>query len=138
MLTKCLVVILAAVGCIGSSHGQARPSAPGVDEIIFHLAVNPGDFPWILELGREGKDDPRVIPLLKTMFSAEQKEPTQPSLDLANIAHLRKSQYVAVALMKLGVPDRIYLDELSRYGKPRLPAILRTNSRISPAIQKHL
>ena len=99
MLTKCFVVALAAVGCSISLYSQAKPSAPNVNEIISHLEANPGDFPWILELGRYGKDDPRIIPLLKTMFAPEQSEPTRPLPDPANISHLRKSQYIAVALI---------------------------------------
>ena len=94
------------------------PPASGVGSIIEKLRSNPGELGLIGQLDKYW-DDPRVIPALRDLFAEDRA--SRVVGQLANLS-VPASQVVALTLLKNGVRDEIYFEELAGYVREAISA----------------
>ena len=86
-----------------------RPPQKSIDEVIKNLQVQPSDIRLINDLAKHPKD-PRVIPLLRELFTQAKMSGATQSLGVFSIPIASE---IAFTLIRLGVADDMYFDEVA-------------------------
>ncbi len=90
-----------------------RPPEKSIDEVIKNLQVQASDIRLINDLARHPKD-PRVIPLLRELFTQAKMSGATQSLSLFSVPIASE---IAFTLIRLGVADDMYFNEVAEYAR---------------------
>jgi hypothetical protein len=91
----------------------SRPPEKSIDEVIKNLQVQPSDIRLINDLAKHPKD-PRVIPLLRELFTQAKMSGATQSLGVFSIPIASE---IAFTLIRLGVADDMYFNEVAEYAR---------------------
>jgi hypothetical protein len=94
------------------------PPGKSVDELIKNLQRQPSDLRLINDLVKHPKD-PRVIPLLRELFTQAKMSGTTQSLGVFSVP---LASEIAFTLIRLGVKDDMYFSEVAEYARVTIAA----------------